>query len=145
MVYDFFSVLELCLIFCWEFLHLCSSVILVCNFLFLYNACCSLILEKCRLAYNSVVSNPLHSYGLYSLRLLCPRDFSSKNTGVGCNSFLQGICPTERSNPSLLSLLYWQADSLPLSHMGSLKWWLVKWDWECFLSLPSLLSIFPSF
>ena len=39
MVYDPFNVwLDLvCLVFCWVFLHLCSSVILACNFLFLWH------------------------------------------------------------------------------------------------------------
>ena len=34
-------------------------------------------------------------------------------------SLLQGIFPTQGSNPHFLSLLHWQADSLPLSHQGS--------------------------
>ena len=33
---------------------------------------------------------------------------------------LQEILPTPGSNPSFLHLLYWQADSLPLSYLGSL-------------------------
>ena len=33
---------------------------------------------------------------------------------------LQGIFPTQGVNLHLLCLLHWQADSLPLSHMGSL-------------------------
>ena len=32
---------------------------------------------------------------------------------------LQGILPTQGSNPRLLDLLHWQVDSLPLSHLGS--------------------------
>ena len=32
---------------------------------------------------------------------------------------LQGIFPTQGSNPHLLHLLHWQADSLPLHHLGS--------------------------
>ena len=32
---------------------------------------------------------------------------------------LQGIFPTQGSNPCLLCLLHWQADSLSLSHLGS--------------------------
>ena len=32
---------------------------------------------------------------------------------------LQGIFPTLGSNPSFLHLLQWQADSLPLSYLGS--------------------------
>ena len=32
-------------------------------------------------------------------RLLCPWDSPGKNTGVGCHSCLQGIFPTQGSNP----------------------------------------------
>ena len=35
--------------------------------------------------------------------------------GVGCHALLQGIFPTQESNPRLLGLLHWQACSLPLS------------------------------
>ena len=42
--------------------------------------------------------------------------FPSKNTGVGCYSFLQGIFLTQGWNPRLL---YCQAGSLPLSQQGS--------------------------
>ena len=48
-------------------------------------------------------------------RLLCPWDFPSKNTGVGCHFLLQGIFLTQRSNPHLLfdrQILYtepWEA------------------------------------
>ena len=34
--------------------------------------------------------------------LLSPRDSPGKNTGVGCHSLLQGIFPTQGSNPRLL-------------------------------------------
>ena len=34
-------------------------------------------------------------------RLLCPWDFPSKNTGVGCHFLLQEIFPTHGLNPSL--------------------------------------------
>ena len=44
--------------------------------------------------------------------------FSSKNTGVYCHFLLQGIFLMQGLNASLLCLLYWQADSLPLSHLG---------------------------
>ena len=37
-------------------------------------------------------------------------------TGVGCHFLLQGIFPTQGSNPCLL---HWQADSLPLRHHRS--------------------------
>ena len=45
-------------------------------------------------------------------RLLCPWDFQS---GLP-NFLLQGIFTTQESNSCLL---HWQADSLPLSHLGS--------------------------
>ena len=41
---------------------------------------------------------------------------SSMNTGVGCHFLLQGIFPTQRSNPHLLHVLNGHMDSLPLSH-----------------------------
>ena len=47
-------------------------------------------------------------------RLLCPWDFPGKNTGGGCHFLLQGIFPTQASNPHLLCLLHWLADYLPL-------------------------------
>ena len=46
-------------------------------------------------------------------RLLCPRDSSGENSRVGFNFLLhQGL------NPTLLVLLHWQADSLPLVTLG---------------------------
>ena len=64
----------------------------------------------------SVVSGSLQPHGLEATRLLCPWDFPGKNTGVGCHFLLRGILPTQKSN---LPVLHWQADSLPLSHLGS--------------------------
>ena len=52
-------------------------------------------------------------------RLLYPWNFSGKNTGVGCYFLLRGIFKTQESNLSLLHLLHWQAESLPLRHLGS--------------------------
>ena len=42
------------------------------------------------------------------------RGISRENIRLGCHFLLQGIFPTQGSNPSLLSL---QADSLPLIHV----------------------------
>ena len=50
--------------------------------------------------------------------LLCPWDSPGKNTGVGCHPLLQGIFPTQESNPCLLGLLHWQAGPLPLVPPG---------------------------
>ena len=50
----------------------------------------------------SVMSNSLQSHGLELTRRLCPWDFPDKNSGVGCSFLLQGIFPTQGSNPGLL-------------------------------------------
>ena len=47
---------------------------------------------------------------------LGPWDFPGKDTGVGCYFLLQGIFPTQGSNPPLL---HWQVDSLLLNHQES--------------------------
>ena len=73
----------------------------------------------------SVVSNSFHPHGLGPTRLLCPWDFPVKNTGMNCHFLLQGIFLTQGLNLNLRRLLHWQADSLPLSHLGSprtLEW-----------------------
>ena len=52
----------------------------------------------------------LWSHGLQPTRLICPLDFLGKDTGVGSHFLLQGIFPTQRSNPGLLhcrQILYW--------------------------------------
>ena len=46
--------------------------------------------------------------------------FSGKNTGVGYHFLLQGIFLIQGSNPCLLCLLYWQADSLLLAPPGKI-------------------------
>ena len=62
----------------------------------------------------SVVSDSLQLHGLWPSRLLCPWDSPGKSTGVGCYFLLQGIFPTQESNPGFLhcrQMLY------PLSHL----------------------------
>ena len=66
---------------------------------------------------HSITSDSLWPQGLWPTRFLCPCNFPTKNTGVGCNFLLQGIFPTQGANPSLL---HWQTDSLPLCFLGSL-------------------------
>ena len=47
--------------------------------------------------------------GLSPARLLCPRGFCRKNTGVGCHALLQGIFPTPGLNsglPNCRQILY---------------------------------------
>ena len=50
------------------------------------------------------------------VRLLCPHVSAGKRTSVGSHSHFQGIFPAQASNPTLLHLLHWQADSSPLCH-----------------------------
>ena len=63
----------------------------------------------------SVMSDSLQPHGLYPARLLW--DFPGKNAKVDCHFLPQGIF--QGLNPHLLSLLIWQADSLPLRHRES--------------------------
>ena len=46
-------------------------------------------------------------------------DYPCKNAEMGYYFLLQGIFLTQGSNLHLLWFLHWQADSLPLSHLGS--------------------------
>ena len=60
----------------------------------------------------------MRPHGLYPIRFLCSWNYLGKNTRVGCHFLLQGIFLTQGLNPSLLHLLHWQADSLPLHYLG---------------------------
>ena len=62
---------------------------------------------------SSVVFDSLHPHGLKPTRVLCPRTFPGKSTGVGCHFFLQGIFPTQGLNSHLFCFLHWKVDSLP--------------------------------
>ena len=64
----------------------------------------------------SVVSDSLRPHGLQSTRLLCPWDFPGNSTGVDCHFLLQGIFPTQGSNPGLL---HRRQTLHRLSHQGS--------------------------
>ena len=46
----------------------------------------------------------LKPHGLQPTRLLHPWDSPGKNTGVGCHALLQGIFPTQGSNPGLSNI-----------------------------------------
>ena len=63
----------------------------------------------------SGMSDSLQPYRMRPVGHPSPWDFPGKNTGVGCQFVLQGIFLTQGSNPCLL---HWQADSLPLYHLG---------------------------
>ena len=64
----------------------------------------------------SVTSNSLRPHGLQPARLLRPWDSPGRNTGVGCHALLQGIFPTQGSNPGLL---HWRWILYCLSHQGN--------------------------
>ena len=51
-------------------------------------------------------------------RLLCPWDFPGESTGVHCHFLLQGIFPTQGSNPGLL---HCKQTHYRLSHQGSVR------------------------
>ena len=55
-------------------------------------------------AVRGVCSAVFDSLWLYPFRLLSPWDSLDKNTGVCCHFLLQGIFPTQGSNPPLLRL-----------------------------------------
>ena len=58
--------------------------------------------KLCAVLILSVVSSSLLLHGLQPARLPCPWDSPGQNTGVGCHALLQGIFPTQGSNPGLL-------------------------------------------
>ena len=60
----------------------------------------------------------LQPSGLQPARLFCPWASPGKNAEVGCHNLLQGIFPTQESNPHFLGLLHWRAGSLPLATPG---------------------------
>ena len=62
----------------------------------------------------------MNAQALWSCLTLCncvdcspPGFICPWNTGVGCHALLQGIFPTQGSNPSFLHVLHWQVGSLP--------------------------------
>ena len=50
------------------------------------------------------VSDSLQPYGQVPARLCCPWDSPGNHTEVGCRALLQGVFPTQGSNPCLLCL-----------------------------------------
>ena len=72
----------------------------------------------------------LQPHVLQPARLLCPWDFPGKNTGVGCHALLQGIFPTQGSNPRLLHcrwILYrWATRDAPSSFLNRLYLLLLR-------------------
>jgi len=83
-------------------LHVSSTNLVQILFLVFY--------EKSESESHSVVSDSLQPHGLYS-----PWNSPGQNTGVGSHSLLQGIFPTQGSNPGLL---HCRQSLYCLSHQG---------------------------
>ena len=79
--------------------------------------------DKC-VCVCSVVSSSLRPHGRQPARLLCPWDFSGKNTGLGCHFLIEGIFPTQGLNPCFLRHLHCRR---------FLTFWAIGWGSEqCF-------------
>ena len=78
------------------------------------NAVCVKSLQSCQTLCDPMDCNPPGSsvHG----------DSPGKSTGVGCHALLQGIFLNQGSNLCLLSLLPWQAGSLPLAFIMVFAW-----------------------
>ena len=76
--------------------------------------------------------------------LFSPWNFPGKNTGVDYCFLLLGTSLAQISNPCLFCLLHWQADSLPLSHLGRYLpiFWQIK---IALLQLGTIYSFFNIF
>ena len=72
------------------------------NIISFYSWCVESFYYESESASHSVMSDSLQPHGLQPARLLCQQDSPGKNTAVGCHSLLQGVFPTQGSNPSLL-------------------------------------------
>ena len=65
------------------------------------------------------MSDSVQPHELYLARLLCPWDFSGKNTGEGCCFPIPGDLLHQGLNLHHSCLLNWQVDFLPLPHLES--------------------------
>ena len=78
---------------------------------------CVCVCVRACVCSHSAMSNSLRPHGLYSPPgSSIHGDSPGKNTGVGCRALVQGIFPTQRSNPGLprcRRILDW------VSHQGS--------------------------
>ena len=68
----------------------------------------------------------LRPHELSPARLFCSWDYPSKNTGVGCHLFLQGIFPAQGANPQLLHLRYCRQ----ILYLQRLYWVVSETGWQ---------------
>ena len=59
-------------------------------------------------------------------------DSPGKNTRVGCRALLQGIFPTQESNPHLQCLLHCRQVLYPRSHLGSPSTYYTRHYYRCY-------------
>ena len=90
----------------------------------------SFVKNKFYFLFDEILSSCVCAKSLQSCLTLCdPVDCSppgssaheilqARITGVGGHALLQGIFPTQGSNPNLLWLLHWRESSLPLAPPG---------------------------
>ena len=76
----------------------------------------------------SVLSDSFWPHGLQPARLLCPWKSRGKNTGVGGHFLLQGIFPTQGSNPYPLSLLHCCCCCCQVASVVSDSVWPHRWQ-----------------
>ena len=100
---------------------------------------------------HSVVSDSLRPCGLYPARFFPPWDFVGNSTGVGCHFLLQGIFPTQGSNPGLphcsriagRRLTVWatreaHTRGLDSSHISALSGCGPRWLWGAWMAPQQL-------
>ena len=87
----------------------------------------------------SAMSDSLRPHGLQPCQAPLSMGFLGKNTGMGYHALLQGIFPTQGSNPGLLhygQILY------PLSHQGSPKkmWYIYTMEYYSDIKKNEIMS-----
>ena len=103
-----------------------------------YHSCDFLVAHIYPCESRSIMSDSLRHHD--STRLLCPWESPGKNTGVDSCSLLQGIFPTQGSNPGL-PYCRWILYCLSPSIAPALYFWC--WESTCMwvLSLQSCLTL----
>ena len=85
--------------------------------MFIFSLCVCSVTQSCLTLRNSLDCS-LPDFSVHGI-------FQAKNTGIGCHFLLQGIFPTQGSNPSLLCLLNCRQILLALSHWENPLYFLV--------------------
>ena len=103
--------------------------------------------NKFKCVSHSVVCDSLWSRGLQTARLLSPWNSPDKNTGVGSHSLLQGVFPTQGSNPvsciagRFFTVWVTREAQCYIRSAFMLRWGLIKWTWH-WCKGKKMLSLF---